>query len=297
MGEAFTAVADDATALVWNPAGLAQVDQFEFQFMHNRWLGDFSHEYFGAAFPAAGTFAVAYSALNLGTYDEFDGGGARTGRTFTASDQAVVAGFGRALFDGTLLLGAASKLIKEDLGGGITGRAMSLDAGALAIPWRQLSGARFGAVVQNLGGELSGFSLPLALRLGASWRVAELLMRREADATAEPGPREAGREIERYPWEADSGGGDAATFTAECVVPRNGHLEVHGGAEYWVSFAAARVGYRYRYPRNELGGPSGLTVGLGLRGRSFQFDFGFDFAYAPYGDLGDASRFSFLVAF
>jgi hypothetical protein len=91
--------------------------------------------------------------------------------------------------------------------------------------------------------------------------------------------------------------GDLLTLSCEAVVPRAGRAEFHVGAEYWLSFVAIRAGYRYRFPSNDLGGSTGLTLGLGLRGHSFQFDYGFDYAYAPYGDLGDASRFSVLVAF
>lgn len=47
MGEAFTAVANDASASYWNPAGLAAANGSNIVLMHNRWLLDIRSE-FGA---------------------------------------------------------------------------------------------------------------------------------------------------------------------------------------------------------------------------------------------------------
>lgn len=47
MGEAFTAVANDASATYWNPAGLASGNGSNIVLMHNRWLLDIRSE-FGA---------------------------------------------------------------------------------------------------------------------------------------------------------------------------------------------------------------------------------------------------------
>ena len=40
MGEAFTAVADGATSIYWNPAGMAGVEGVELSVTHTEWLVD-----------------------------------------------------------------------------------------------------------------------------------------------------------------------------------------------------------------------------------------------------------------
>ncbi len=296
MGEAFTAIADDSTAVFWNPAGLAQLTRFQVQFTHNEWVEDFRHEYFGLAGPWEGGWAVAYSILDLGEFAELDDANVATGNTFTVNDQLVQLGYGRAFFDQTLLVGAGVKLVREDLGDGIRGTTASFDLGVIGVPLWEEPRITLAAVVENIGGELAGFGLPLTARAGIAWRRSGLFA-----ASAGYGP-EGERAIEGvrgtapYPWEADAVS-DGLTLAADVVAPQRGRVEIHAGIEYWLAFAAARAGYRFRYPRNDLGGASGATVGLGLRGHGFQFDYGFDASFAPYGDLGAASRFSVVVSF
>ena len=38
LGEAFIAVANDASALYWNPAGLVQFEENQVMFSHNSWV-------------------------------------------------------------------------------------------------------------------------------------------------------------------------------------------------------------------------------------------------------------------
>ena len=289
MGEAFTAVADDSTALFWNPAGLARIPDVEVQFSHNQWLADFKQEYFGASFPLAGTFAVAYSVIDFGEFDELDNEGAGTGNTFAANGQVLLLGYGKGVLNDSLFGGATVKLIKEDLGGDVSEKAMSLDAGALIVPWHSVPGLSVGACVQNLGNQITGFDLPEGIRLGGAYTIERLLLSGDyKDDDGSRTPAQVSRDLESP---------DALTMVADLVLPMKGRSELRLGAEYWFRIAAVRLGYRYRFPSNELGGLSGLTLGLGLKGRGFQFDYGFDYAYAPYGDLGNASRFTLSVSF
>jgi len=296
MGEAFSAVADDSSALFWNPAGLACLRKTEFQVSHNQWLTDVKMDHFMLAIPAGGTWAVAWSTLDLGEFDEWTGPGSLTGRTFSVNDQILTFGYGNSFFTETLLMGASGKYIRENLGGGIGGQTYSMDFGATLNPWMVVPGTSFAVVVQNMGGELSGFQLPMAVRLSAAARKAGIFRQSSAPASDNYDGDSEKRIV--YPWEASNNdGGDLLISSFEVLIPKTGRTELHWGVEYWLNFVALRAGYRYRFPRNDLGGMSGLTLGLGIRGRSLQFDYGFDYAYAPYGDLGDASRFSVLVAF
>lgn len=296
MGEAFTAVADDSTAVFWNPAGLAQVQSIQAQFTLNRWISDFRQSYLGAVVPIAGAWGLGWSFIDLGKFDEIDGGGNATGNSFTVNDQCLMIGYARGFQNDAILVGVAGKTVKEDLGGGVTGQTTAFDFGMIGLPLWDDPRVALAGVIENIGGELSGFELPLAVRLGASLRRTGLLFDRPLAGSRES-LEDVSRAYSRYPWEIRGSTSDSLTVAADMRIPRRGRLEVHGGMEYWISFVALRVGYRYRFPRNELGGLSGLTVGFGLRGHGFQFDYGFDYSYAPMGELGNASRFTVSVGF
>ena len=49
MGGAYTALANDASAIYWNPGGLAQVTSREVFFMHSEWLADINFDHFALA--------------------------------------------------------------------------------------------------------------------------------------------------------------------------------------------------------------------------------------------------------
>ncbi len=297
IGGAFCAVADDATAVHWNPGGLGLINRFEAQFTHNQWIEGFRQEFFGVALPVSGTLSFAWTVIDLGEFSELDSSGGATGNIFSVNDQLYTLGYGRGLLRDSLFVGFSGKVVQEDMGDGYIDRSALVDLGAILVPWYSAPGLSLGAVVQNIpmAGSLSGFHVPLTLRAGAAWKKSGVLL-----APSIPESYTGGR-TPRYVgqiWNPQKSAGDELLLAADMVIPRHGDVEFRAGAEYWwLSVTALRAGYRFTYPSNELGGLSGLTLGLGVRGRGFQVDYGFDYAYAPYGDLGDASRFSLLVAF
>src|SRR6266849_5564374 len=67
MGGAFVAVANDASAMYWNPAGLAQLYQSEALFSHSKWLADIDFNYGGVVLPVSGfgTVGVNFTSLSM----------------------------------------------------------------------------------------------------------------------------------------------------------------------------------------------------------------------------------------
>ena len=66
MGESFVAVADDAEALYWNPAGLTLTNQTTAFFSHTSWLVDIELEYGGLVHQIDGsnTIGLAFTYLH-----------------------------------------------------------------------------------------------------------------------------------------------------------------------------------------------------------------------------------------
>lgn len=67
LGGAFVSVANDVTALHWNPAGIAQVNEMQLVLIHSNWIADLKHDYLGVAVPlgTAGTLGFSVNALTM----------------------------------------------------------------------------------------------------------------------------------------------------------------------------------------------------------------------------------------
>ena len=152
MGDAFVAVADDASAAYWNPAGLALVGQRQVIVSHIDWLADITHEYGVAVFPTrAGSFAVGVTALSLGEFEEttienYQG----TGRFFSGTDLALGLSYARMITE-KLSFGLTAKFVSEKIWDvGCAG--MAFDFGVhYNTGWRNL---RLAMAIVNFGPDL-----------------------------------------------------------------------------------------------------------------------------------------------
>jgi len=273
MGGAFAAVADDAQAAYYNPAGLAFLKRPEVTGMHESRFAGMSYDYATLAVPllswadtprqrnAYGVAAVSFYGLSVGGIE-------RRGTTetdqpvdsFGAKDFAYSLSYAYELEDTGLAFGGTAKLVDSTIDKA-QGHAAACDGGALyrrerfsaALGWRDL-GTR--EKFTN-----AADPLPTAVFAGGGYRFSpELLASVEVD------------------------------------LPRDNVPAVAGGGEYRRSFgrelsAAARVGFNSG--NMDPGGLSGLSVGFGLRYDAVDIDF----AWLPGGELGDSFRYSLLVRF
>src|SRR5580700_4787066 len=93
MGGAYTALGDDADAIYWNPAGLAQVSGHEFQASDAELTQSTREGFFSYAQTTSfGTFAAAATYFDDGTLDGRDVNGHPTS-SFSAADAAVAGAF------------------------------------------------------------------------------------------------------------------------------------------------------------------------------------------------------------
>jgi len=124
LGEAFTAVADDATTVFWNPAGLTNLEGRHAHFSHAAWIADIDYEYiaYAQSLPYLGGLNAGIQIGSLRTdmmettiYQPYG-----TGREFTYSDLFIGVAAARRFTD-KLSLGIGVKYIRENYGSAIGG--------------------------------------------------------------------------------------------------------------------------------------------------------------------------------
>ena len=262
MGNCYAGVADDSTAIYWNPAGLAQIDAKNgtASLMHAVWFEDIFYDWASYAVPIKnlGVFGIGVQYLSYGNLDQTDNTGLNTG-TFSPTDMAVSLAWAKNIkgFDVGLNLKYISSTIVN------TATAYAADVGVMKkLMDDKLS---LGASVQNMGTELKYVSdkesLPFNIKVGGAYKLkSNWLGVLDINAPID-GPAYYG----------------AGT---EYVQKLSGKLEISG-----------RAGYNTE--NINTGGLNGFTVGLGIK----YLDYSLDYAFVPYGDLGNTNRISLTVAF
>ena len=153
LGGAFTAAVDDATALYWNPAGLARMTTAEAVSAHSEWIADLNHDYVGVAVPLGGG-VVGASVTILGVPEmavrtELNQEG--TGETFDAADVALGLSYGRALTD-RFALGGTVKYVQQRIWNS-TATAFAVDVGT-QFRTDFFGGLTIGAQISNFGSDM-----------------------------------------------------------------------------------------------------------------------------------------------
>jgi hypothetical protein len=150
MGGAFVALANDASAMYWNPGGLAQLTGREAMFTHAEWVADLKFNYGGIALPVegVGTIGVNFSALSMDemerTTEDYPEG---TGTTFSAGSYAIGVTYARNLTD-WFAIGGNFKFINEKIWNS-SANGFAVDLGTLFTT--PFPGLKFGAGISNFG--------------------------------------------------------------------------------------------------------------------------------------------------
>ena len=177
MGGAFTALVDDGTALYWNPAGLAQVEDAEILAMYNMHFQEIKQGYLSFAFPLLGGKAgLSANYVDMGQIEGRDEYGNPTGN-FGASDTYLSLGYARK-FSSRLIFGLNAGVLQEIIAE--DKKTTYLGNVGLLIIGKFLS---FGLTCQNIGSNLGEDSLPLAYRAGIALKLESFNI--EADAVKE----------------------------------------------------------------------------------------------------------------
>lgn len=334
MGETGTAIADDATAMHWNPSGLAfQKVGSEINFTHSPWLaglniGDLFYDYIaGRTYIESinGTMGASLTYLNIGEVivtDEF--GNAQPDRNYKAYEMALAVSYATMLgkewgggIGGRFIYSRLSPndvQVGNEQGTG-TGISAAIDLSAL---WRPISGASFlknkfstGIALSNFGPAISYVDqdqadpLPTLFRFGFAYEVVKTEFN-TLTLTADFSKLMVNRELAVVD---DSGvvltpGSVDPVYQAIFTSWKGGisgiakSFQSSIGAEFWYGsprLIALRAGYFYEDP--SYGNRNFFTLGAGIRYSLYGFDFSYLSTIEENHPLENTLRFGLQVKF
>ena len=295
MGGAYVAVAEDATAMYWNPSGIASIENFTAIFHHTKWIADVSHNYIGVVTPplgGIGSFGVNITSLTMDDMERTTVSNPEgTGEYFSAGSYAIGLCFARKLTD-RFSIGFNVKYLNETIYN-CSAQGVAFDVGTLFTT--QFNGLNIGMSISNYGTKMKmtgqdlltqvdidpltsgnneninanlktdGFDLPLLFRVGVSMDVLKGM------------------------------GNSNLIMAVDALHPNNDLESVNIGAEYILnSMYFIRGGYNSLFARDSQ---TGLTLGVGIRYSLPNIDLLLDYAYQNFGILNNVQMFTLGIGF
>jgi hypothetical protein len=271
MGGAFVAVADDATALFWNNAGIARLesDKSQVSLNHANWPGDLSWDQAGYVFhirKIPGAFGVHVRALSTDPMIETDSyhpdPDVGTGRTFDAGYLAAGFTYARSYTD-KFSAGVTANFIHEGLAE-YSQQAFTFDVGTLYDVGTL--GMKIGMAIQNIGSQITFIErsarVPAVFRVGTS---AMLLSQADQKLLG----------------------------SFEFSHPPDNAERLNAGVEYdFKSFAFLRGGYYMNYDAEKWSAGAGFLFPVSAAGKA-----NLDYGYTDMSELGGSHRFSLQFTF
>jgi len=317
MGETGAGLVNDASAMFWNPSGLAFQKGTEVTITHSPWLpglnlGDLFYDYLSAKHYVKklnGTIGVSITYLNIGTIITTNEFGVETGK-YQAFDGALALGYGTKVTK-DLGVGGVIRFIYSKLAVGRVGNeqgsgkaySLSFDISTLWKPTKTKikfidNHLGIGLNFSNLGPKVTYIDdkqadpLPTLLRLGFAYDIyksefnnltmtadfAKLIVKRREGGVSDPLYKAIGS--------AWSGGIGNVMKSIQSSV----------GAEYWYGnpkLIGLRGGFFYEDP--DRGRRKFLTLGAGIRYSMYGFDFSYINTIEENHPLANTLRFTLSI--
>jgi long-subunit fatty acid transport protein len=277
MGDAFVAIANDASALYWNPAGLVQFDKNEVIFSHNNWVVDINHDFAGAVYHLddENTFGLAFTSLSMDQMKvttEFAPFG--TGEYFSFGDIAFAVTYSRKMTD-QFSFGGTVRYIEETLDK-LKMRGVMIDLGTYY--WTGLGTTRFAVTVSNFGNQMApdGKVVLIGKREKSDWQ-----------SYSPPTIFRIGFAFE--PYQDDD---NRVTTAVQLNHPNDNSENVATGLEYsWKNIVYLRGGYMFNVDEQNYSFGFGVHVPVSIAMCSV------DYSFTNFTKLGNSQKFSIILGF
>jgi len=306
MGDSYVSLANDASAIYWNPAGLANLERSEAMFVSQPWIAEINTSMTALALvlPNFGTIGLGFINANYGemevtTLAMQEG----TGEMFASQDMVVSLSYARKIVN-WFSVGASSKYVASKIWH-TSAWALAFDLGVIiqtdffSTTGRREDGLNIGMSIANYGsplryegmdllqqidisdGEAGNFrdvpgqfklhswELPLIFRIGAAY----------------------------HPWVTEN---HQLTLSMDALHPNNNTESLNLGAQYTFSSPSfgkfiLRGGYKALFMEDSQ---YGLTFGAGLL-TNFLFNKGvkFEYGFRDLGVLGSVHFYGISVLF
>jgi len=267
LGRAYSTLADDASAIYWNPATLRNVQSKQISFMYMPLYGDFTgatYTFFGATYPTlnAGAFGLGFTRV-ANTFDMYDEFSRPMGEGEYSESQLMIGyAFERSigLLAGRLATGASFKIVNQKVDP-FSSTAPGVDLGFRYIP---------------------NFAKPFAVGLNLQDLVgAEHKLNTEADKTYRTIMAGLG-------YTKPFANGSALRVMFQYDMPERADSKLRAGAEYAFSkFVALRVGLD----------DGNVSFGLGLTTSAFGLGYGLDYAFLSRDTAGSSHPVTFSATY
>lgn len=285
LGSAYTAMAADAGAVFWNPAGLALTEGRHIFLNQTRWIADIDVNAASASYTAGaiGTFGVHFMTVDWGNLNgtRFTSGAELYEETGAFSPESWLLGvsFARRVSN-KFSFGGSLRYVHENLGSSLEGsfaspekfeakmNVMAIDFGT--IFYTGYKDLRIAVTMQNVSQEkeyrFEAFPLPLTFKFGAAMNILQVMQSAESD--------------------------QSITLSVDALHPRDFSERLHFGAEYsFKKMFFLRTGYKTNYNEEDmtLGGGAKLTMG--------KTAFALDYSYLAFDNFDAVHMFSFDFEF
>jgi len=281
MGGSYLMVGEDATAMFYNPAGLAKLQhKYDFFATQTNWIADINYIAGGLAANIGniGTFGISYVAADYG--DDIVGTryDATTEQGYTLTGNLNVGAYGIGLsyakgLTDKFSIGGQVKFVSQQLGENrlSTGKTVKNEVSGVAYDFGTIfypgfKSFRFGMTIRNFSPEFKyveeGFELPLTFIIGFAMDVLDFMGEHQNNLLV----------------------------SIDATHPRDYSERIHLGAEYlFMDMIALRAGYKFNYDVEGLSAGVGLQKDIG----SLKLDVGYSFSESEYFDAVNRISFGF----
>lgn len=294
MGGAFVAVADDPSALYWNPAGITDVNGNSVFVDHTLWFADIQYNYLASTFKVGdiGTVGFSFTASNIEemrvtTTDNPEG----NGETFSVSDIAFSLGYAMKLTD-HFSIGFNPKFVYQKIWK-MSASAIAIDIGVKYIT--PFDGAVLGMSISNFGTKMqmqgTSASVNHDLDPTTSGNNGKIPANLATDEWTLPLNFKVG-----VAYKVFSDDMNKLTLAVDASHPNDNYESIDLGGEYvFNDFLAIRGGYKSMFL---VDSEEGMTLGIGVKQALVgNVQLAFDYAFQDFGILKNAQKFTVEILF